>query len=562
MNPVSVEQVYRHLLLVCLSIALLAGCGKPRSSGPFMALPHATSLPAYGLLELSFQHTSAYVNPFFDARLRAEFTARDGSRHTRSGFYSGNGIWTIRFRPHLAGPWSYAFRFQNASGLDRSGGGRFDATLPAEPGPLQRDPQNPHRWLFADGRPYFPLGIQDCVGLGDDPLIFTVDGEGRADNKGRRLDADQYLALFGKAGFNLLRFSQRNCSSTLMDSLDSYRETEMRTADELFQIARKHGYRVMFGFFGYHGHWYEGALPGKIWHALRVRAGAADEAVDDPGDSRTMAKEKRFIEYAIARWGEYADFWELLNERHADDRWTRALAAHVRAADPGRKPVTTSWDRPELPEIDLIAPHWYTGEKPPESDLAVVKQAAKWKRFGKPVIFGEHGNAGMNWDPTSADRLRVRLWTALFHETGLILWHTGWSKSGVFGGRYTPGGSANIYLGPQERGYTRALAGFQARLESGLQISPVRVSPPDRVRAYGLRSERQAAAYLCSVDPGNEPVSVEIALEIPAAARQAEWIDPATGRVLGAMRVPPGHHSLRTPAFSSDLALLVTAEAR
>jgi hypothetical protein len=283
--------------------------------------------------------------------------------------------------------------------------------------------------------------------------------------------------------------------------------------------------------------------------------------VDDPDDLRTVEKEKRFVEYAVARWGEYVDFWELLNERHADNRWTRALAAHVRAVDFARKPVTISWDRPELPELDFVAPHWYVSETPADSDVSVVEQAARWKRFGKPVLFGEHGNSGMNWDPTSADRMRVRLWTGLFQEIGFILWHTGWSKFGVNQGRYTPGTAANIYLGPQERSYIRALAGFQSRLGPGLRMSAAKVSRPDRVRAYALLSEGQAAVYLWHFHPGKDPISVDVVLELPAAARKAEWIDPATGRVLRTVLLTAATGPLRTPPFASDLSLLVTEGA-
>ena len=39
-----------------------------------------------------------------------------------------------------------------------------------------------------------------------------------------------------------------------------------------------------------------------------------------PEDHELVEKEKRFVAYCVARWGVYADFWELLNERKASDR--------------------------------------------------------------------------------------------------------------------------------------------------------------------------------------------------------------------------------------------------
>jgi len=63
---------------------------------------------------------------------------------------------------------------------------------------------------------------------------------------------------------------------------------------------------------------------------------------------------------------------------------------------------------------------------------------------GKPVIVGEQGNAGMNWDPRSAVRMRIRAWTALFREIGLVFWNTSESKAAMFGGHYSPGKGAKI----------------------------------------------------------------------------------------------------------------------
>ena len=63
----------------------------------------------------------------------------------------------------------------------------------------------------------------------------------------------QYFAIYGRAGFNLLRFSQKNCSYSLMDDLDHYRVAESIATDDLLSSARKNGFRVMFGIFGVYG---------------------------------------------------------------------------------------------------------------------------------------------------------------------------------------------------------------------------------------------------------------------------------------------------------------------
>jgi hypothetical protein len=274
-----------------------------------------------------------------------------------------------------------------------------------------------------------------------------------------------------------------------------------------------------------------------------------------------VEKEKRFVAYCIARWGVYADFWELLNERKASDQWTTLMADYVRSIDPDRKPISTSWERAELPAIDINAPHWYEGENELNSDLRWTQLASKWKQTGKPVIVGEQGNTGMNWDPQSPVRMRIRAWTALFQEISLVFWNTSESKAAMFGGHYTPGTGANIYLGPQERGYIRVLQDFAFHLDSGIRMVPVSLSPPTVIRGYGLSSANVAGFYLRHVASHITPVEkAQLSFDFSLLGRShltGEWIDPATGAVVAQVRIPPGLNTLQVPPFQVDLALLV-----
>src|SRR5262249_51898151 len=152
----------------------------------------------------------------------------------------------------------------------------------------------------------------------------------------------------------------------------------------------------------------------------------------------------------------------------------------------------------------------------------IREMAAGWKKFGKPVLVGEQGNTGMNWDPGSGLRMRLRSWTAQFEEIVLVFWNTSWSKYGMWKGRYTPGKVANIYLGPEERRYTRVLGEFTVRLGPGMQMTPVTVSAPDRVRAYALRSPSQTAVYLhhfAAHDAPARDIRVRVALPDGAKSR-------------------------------------------
>jgi len=163
----------------------------------------------------------------------------------------------------------------------------------------------------------------------------------------------------------------------------------------------------------------------------------------------------------------------------------------------------------------------------------------------------------MNWDPSSALRMRIRAWTALFQEIGLIFWNTSWSKAGMNGGRYTPG-AANIYLGPEERNYIRILSDFSSHLDPGVKIAPASVRG-GTVRAYALQSSRLSAGYLHHYGDHTAPATgVEIKLPLPQGRPlAAQWIDPATGKVLKRASLQSVDETLRAPPFSVDITLLV-----
>ncbi len=331
--------------------------------------------------------------------------------------------------------------------------------------------------------------------------------------------------------------------------------------DELLHMTRKYGMCNFYGLFGYH----------QVF-------------TQQPDDAAGMAKVKRLIKYSVDRWGAYVDIWELLNEQHADPRWFEIVVPYLKSIDPYHHTVTTSWERPELPGIDLNTPHWYGNEPELRSDQVTAERVGRDKRAGKPVIYGEQGNSrpredlsaqgiGGVWDPGSARRMRVRLWTAMFCEAALVFWETSYAKDGHY---------MNLWIGPEERQYVHALQDFAACLERGAR--PFDVHPAGRqaaeVRAYGLRSPRIVAVYLhhgachqCRTleaarqeaehrwNHSRGPVEgLEIVVDVPQAGR-AYWYDPPTAAILGEVGTRAGRQALEVPSFEIDLALLVTPAA-
>jgi len=553
------------------------------------AAPHATHVVRWDLFELTFRHDGRYENPFWDVAIEVVFVAPSGRKAAVGGFHYGSDetpqitrrrddrgrvhvsyvfkradLWKARFAPNELGRWTYTWTFTSAAGRSAAGRGAFTCVTGRRPrhGFVRQDPANSMRWVFDDGTPYYPIGFQDGIfdnsGVGSVLAAASMEGPFRTDRPDfpdpppgamfRRgpapnpQNADVQYRRFAACGFNLLRFSQHNFSLAISKDLDHVGVMESRMVDELLMRARAYGFRIFYGLFGY----------------MKVHA-------KDAGNAEAMAKVRRQITYHVNRWGAVVDFWEFLNEQHADAAWYEQVTPYLKSIDPYGHPVTTSWERPELDGIDLSAPHRYVGLGEVGAARRFAADCTKWKRFGKPVIVGETGNTvgrknmpasvakgiGGVWDPTSALRMRLRNWAAFFNETAVIFWNTSYARDGHF---------MNIWLGPREREYVRAMQAFATALGPGLTMRPVTVSDSDEVCGWGLASDRRAGVYLEHVRSHNAPVrGLAVTLDVPRAGR-GYWYAPESAAILGAFDAPKGRATFMAPPFTVDLALVITPD--
>ncbi|MHC4228136.1 MAG: hypothetical protein ACYSW0_11980, partial [Planctomycetota bacterium] len=475
--------------------------------------------------------------------------------------YDKRDLWKARFAPSEVGQWKYSFVFKNSDGHQASGEGAFACVTGRRPNPgfIRRHPTNPFRFVFDDGSAYFPIGLQDCWGdnsaTGSALDQCSMEGPFRTDRRDapelpagpmfvrgpscNPQNADVYFRHFSQCGFNMYRFSQENCSYSLNRDLDEYLVQEGIMTDELLQRGRAYGFGIFYGIFGFQ----------KCFN-------------NEPDDEEKMSKVRRFIKYNVDRWGAYVDFWEFLNEQKADDRWYEIMIAYLKSLDPYRHPVTTSWERPDLAGIEINAPHWYQNENELESDKVTASRAENWKRYNMPVVVGEQGNrvdrrkphppgVGGVWDEGSALRMRIRNWTAFFNEIIFIFWNTSYARDGHY---------MNIWLGPKEREYVRAMQDFAYRLDKDVRMVPVKVSRSDAVRAYGLASRTRAGVYLHHFSDHKEAVrNVTVTLDVPENAK-AYWYSPENAEILKIVGVSAGTHTLEVPEFTVDLALLITPD--
>lgn len=434
--------------LLCVTSIVYAGASQ-NSGKPGLKVAHTQNtrtIPAYEVFEITFEHENEYAEAFFDVTIDAVFTSPSKEQIKVGGFHYGsssgpkihkqtNGqrqqvtyefdkqnLWKARFAPAEIGKWTYSFTFTNQEGQKASGRGDFLCVKGRKPNPgfLRRHPTNPFRFVFDDGSAYFPIGVQDCwgdnSGTGSVLNQYSMEGPFRTDLKAppalppgplfvrgpanNPQNADVYFRYFSQCGFNLYRYSQQNCSFPLNHDLNKYLVQEGVMTDELLVCARKYGFRIFYGIFGFQ----------NVFN-------------DDAQSEENMAKVKRFIKYSVDRWGAYADFWEFLNEQKANDHWYEITIPYLKSIDPYHHPITTSWERPELPGIEINAPHWYEREDELQSDAVTASRAKDWKKHNKPVVVGEQGNhvdtrnrplgVGGVWDDRSALRMRIRNWTEI-----------------------------------------------------------------------------------------------------------------------------------------------------
>jgi hypothetical protein len=487
----------------------------------------------YAVFERALIFKTSAANPWEQVKADVRLLGPGGRRIDIGGFYVGGKTWKFRFAPGALGTWRWRARIADSShSATRSGS--FLVVPGGSPGLVRTSLYNRFRWTFSDGKPYYPIGLQDCTVTvyTDNPLTgFGFDG-GQG-TPPRWVSLEPYLRTFGAAGFNLFRWGPNNCSFGLYDKIDPsgniYSQQGGSDADQLLASLRRHGFRIEMVLFGF-----------------------SPPFPSSAGDRARMAAVKRYVKYVVDRYGAYVDFWELMNEATVSNSWYTSIGGYLRQIDLYHHPIGTSESRPDLRVVDFGSDHWYQTEADLDSDRVAWERlrGEPARRFGKPTLVDEQGNSGRNWDATSAVRMRIRAWTAFFAEATLVFWNTSATKDYV-------SRAANIYLGPEERGYIHALQRYTRGFDPRARVVSVSVPGRSDIRAYGLRGPNEYGLYLVaaanhSVVKGGVRVVVN-----PRRAGRAKWIDPARGETLRMLKVRAGKQVLVAPPFTTDVALKI-----
>jgi hypothetical protein len=486
----------------------------------------------YTVFEITLPYSEAGIaNVWDDVKVSAVFKSPSGQDVPVRGFYHSIDTWKVRFAPWEIGHYMYEVTIDHGSD-QKIVDGSFDSVASAERGFVRASSKNPFRLVFEDGSLYNALGMGSCV---QDPATpdWGLDGGDRSKGEPEgRADIDTYLkAMAGDAKLNIYRWSVDNCAFDLWQTIaptgNRYLVKEGGWGDMLVGKMRQYGLRVYMDFFGwkpmYAGQWQ---------------------------DTASMDAVKRYVDYVVARYGAYVDFWEVCNESSPPTQWITLVADYVKSIDPYHHLVSSSWEHPELAPIGLASPHWYEKEAELASDTRTIEKINAERYGNKPIIFGEQGNSGQNWDPLSSLRARIRSWTAFFNEGHLVFWESNFAKD-------YKASAANLYIGPDLRQYFHVLQTFSGAVPADVTRQSLTALPAGAVRAFGLKSAQGYYVYLRDAEGYTDArtgVTVSVTLDKPG---RAQFIDTKTGMIAAEADLPAGLDNIAVPAFVADAAFAI-----
>jgi hypothetical protein len=505
------------------------------------------------LIELTVTHDEEiYANPFTDFQIEAVFSnSKNGESKHVNGFYYDRNTWKVRFVPDSGGEWEYALQLSTPLGkLKNDYGGTLQVSKSVKSDYVRVNPDYPH-WLTVDGKTIWNgVGMQDWPSdrnwngsvfddyslgyIGGQQLVATTSsGLTLSPGIDENVSLDKYLDIssVNGSGMNLYRWNLNFPLHNLMNSnmLDLKVDLQnARETDHLFSVLKSNGYAVWATLFNF-------SFP-FAW---------------DTDTDASIGYIDPYIKYLVSRYGAFVDIWELTNEANMKDELYQPLISAFRRHDYQQKLITTSWEKPEIAEFDIIAPHWYESEPLSESDIYTDMEIEKFNKFSKPIIFGEQGNRISNYDDTSSDRLRIRLWTAFFNKALLAFWNTSHAYYQAPSMMY-----GNINIGNDERQYISIFRTVTGGISLEAETFDPILSNCGIIRSYGIKTEELQLVYF--INPYNLLLSKTCSIH--SSLNQSgtiEFIDPSTGNIIEQQAGTEGKNQYLIPQFYPDIVMKI-----
>jgi len=499
----------------------------------------------YEVFEVTLTADKPVADPFRDVKVAAEFVSPRGRKVEVAGFYYGEGKWKVRFAPDRVGVWSFTARLKGPDG-EKTVSGKFRCVRSERHGFLRISKVNPYRLQYEDGTPFYPIGAQTCG-------LFNPGFDGpEPGGEWRHVDLETWCKAF-QGAVNLFRLqfgvgTKAGCALVLVKAVkDGRLEYDLELAakiDEACRTLRRYGFSLIL-------------IPFQdmsLWgHSKTAFGWTRDTRKYKSLSAPNLPLQAEYLRYLVARYGCFVDIWEIFNEdSYAPDDYLAYLASVIRGADPYDHIITTNYERPLAPWCELVTPHEYMGIPANQVDVYLAKEFARFKSFGKPVLYTEFGNQGSlpNYDPI---KWRVATWTAFMNESGILFW--------CMSGRKVTGvrrGNSNAYLGPETRKYFRVLQDFVRDLPIDMRPVPAGYTEQTDIRTYGLSNRKVTVVYVHHYADYSKPFQLPYRLQVATwpGRFKVRWIDPATGETVKQYTVVTRqiYSLLKVPPVKVDLA--------
>ena len=393
--------VFLLLLLPCLATAQTA----------------APTVPRYAKFEAFWTLPGQTGNPFdpADNDVQVMFAGPGGGRVSVPAFWDGDR-WRVRFAPTRVGAYCLSVRRngQTVTPPDLQPTG-FRCIPSASFGFVRRDPKVIQRFVFDNGRLYYPLGM-DAAWTGREmpeygPVFAQMHRAGMNWARiwmtywdGKALDWSPDRSQNPKPGYYLMDAAKR--WDVILDAADK--------SGVFVQITLQH-----------HGQYTERTDPNWRDNPFNAANGGFLARPDDfftDAEARRLTRNK--YRYILARWGYSTHLlsYELFNEvqnitevrGHFGDvvHWHQEMAAVIRREDTNHHLITTSNSPPDDPlakiGLDYDQVHTYPDD--------IVSFFAAQRGADHPLFIGEWGPGNARAD-MNAQFLHDGLWASLMAPT-------------------------------------------------------------------------------------------------------------------------------------------------
>ncbi len=364
-------------------------------------------LKAESYVEFAFEISSKAGNPY-TREIWAQVVTPGNTVVRVPVFYDGNSDWRVRVQASEPGVYrlervTETIENRSATPTIRLKSGETVKVSQASPIKfIQVDPKDVQRFIFSDGRIYYPFGINLAWG---DGAFYE-----RAFNK------------FKTSGLNWTRIWMAHWSGLNLDWPGPKAKAlepgayDLQTAnrwDSIVARAEENGVFIQL-VLQHHGQYSTTVNPNWPENPWNIKNGGflktpQEFFTSDEARQRTKSKYR----YIVARWGYSPAIlsWELFNEVHWVDSWKldkdsatvahwhAEMADYIRSIDPYHHLVTTSCDdvgSEVFTAMDYYQPHLYA--------LNMLAGARRFTQpiesFKKPIFYGEIGDDNMAFSAT------------------------------------------------------------------------------------------------------------------------------------------------------------------